>query len=201
MQGLTYMMSCLVSPVSPLLTGLRPSGHWQSLQPPPSLSTFSPVLRSLPSLSHSLSWVMVLKQTRSYYLFICKLSIFISITKCWSSDNVSVMLQVIFRWRRVPLFLYFGRSSVTGSRGGRPWESWNQNHVTKERLLVCDWPDWRHPDLWLVGLCQESIIMTVEWQLSPPGQDQNKVLASGRSAAKIIAIPLSLLFCAILLSS
>ena len=65
----TYMMSCLGSPVS--------APHWspslRSLTVPSlHLHSSHSLLSSAPSplLSHGLSWVMVLKQTRSFYLFV-----------------------------------------------------------------------------------------------------------------------------------
>ena len=63
-----------------------------------------------------------------------------------------------------------------------------RNQGGEDDTRISDWPGCHHLLIWLVV---DTTIITVEWQLSPPGQDQNKVLASGLYAAKIIAIPLT----------
>lgn len=117
--------------------------------------------------------------------------------KRWcSDDNVSVSR---FRWYSddAGSLCFYIETQPCRWEGGPSWESWDQNHVTKERgrwsvcgsligqtdgISASDWLDCgrvNNNDCWMAAFPARL------------GQDQNKVLASGRFAAKIIAIPLT----------
>ena len=106
---------------------------------------------------------------------------------CHASDGIQMTQDSLFpHW-----------DAALSLGGGPSWESWDQNHVTKERgrcsgdriligqtldVLTSDWLNCgrvNNNDCWMAAFPARL------------GQDQNKVLASGRYAAKIIAIPLT----------
>ena len=164
------------------------SGHWQP-QPPPSHSLLAPA--SLSPVSTAELWLV----TRGAAIFMSQSA---SVGEKYSARNLSgSKILSRFRW-----YLDDAGSFVATLRVATGWSGMVQGRAVMRKLgpeprnqggeddtQVSDWPGCHHLHIWLV--VDTSIIITVEWQLSPPGQDQNKVLASGLYAAKIIAIPLT----------